>query len=119
MARHEAEIVLPHLLAAYFKAQGLGLEMQNDAAELKLSAERKAGVLLAEMEKNKGAATPSHDASASPPKLDDIGISYDQSSRWQLEASVSDERYERFMAETPRRPNETRDHRLRRSRLKR
>ena len=75
-------------LAAYFKAQGLGLEMQNDAAELKLSAERKAGALLAEMEKHPPGRYPSHRVRDIPPKLEDIGISYKQSSRWQVEASV-------------------------------
>ena len=92
-------------LAAYFKAQGLGLEMQNDAAELKLSAERKAGTLLVEMDKNLGGQAehesyPSHDATGRPPPLAELGITRDQSSRWQLEASVPEERYERFLAET-------------------
>ena len=58
---------------------------------LNTAGERKAGALLADMEKNNGAATPSHDVSASPPQLADLGISRMQSSRWQLEASVPEE----------------------------
>ena len=57
---------------------------------LKLRAERRAGELLAEMPKAKGAATPkdtrSHDATA----LDDIGITKSDSSRWQAEAKVAE-----------------------------
>lgn len=69
--------------------------MQNDAAELKLLAERKAGALLAEMEKHP-AGRPSNNRSQAatdfPPTLAELGIGRDQSSRWQIEASVSDER---------------------------
>ncbi len=46
---------------------------------------------MAEMDKNKGAATRFHDVTASPPKLADLGINRKQSSRWQLEASVPEE----------------------------
>jgi len=38
--------------------------------------------MLAEMEKNKGAAAPLHDE-RSLPKLEELGISYIQSQRWQ------------------------------------
>lgn len=46
--------------------------------------------MLAGMEKNPGVATPLHDVRALP-KLEDLGISYIQSHRYQLEASVPDE----------------------------
>jgi hypothetical protein len=42
-------------------------------------AERRAGEILAEMEKNPGAATQLHDVTALPPKLEDLGISRTQS----------------------------------------
>lgn len=83
------------------KQQGGGLEMQNDMAEIKLWAERQAGELLREMEKAKGAAevgwkTRSHDVTT----LTDWGISKMQSHRWQLEAEVPPEVFERHVAET-------------------
>src|SRR5262245_49221700 len=43
-------------LRLYLKQAGESLEMQNAIAEIKLRAERRAGALLAEMAKNKGAA---------------------------------------------------------------
>ena len=41
-------------LRAYAKQAGMSLEMQNECAEIKLRAERRAGELLVEMEKNPG-----------------------------------------------------------------
>ena len=54
-------------------------------AEIKLRAERRAEELLAEAEKNKGAVTPSHRGSATP-QLADLGITHNQSHRWQAVA---------------------------------
>lgn len=82
----------------YLRAQGAGLEMQNDAAEIKLRAERKLGEMLGEMEKNKGAATPLHDERALP-KLHDLGIQEVQSHRWQQEARISEPEFETWIAE--------------------
>jgi len=42
-------------LVAYVRQQGESLEMQNQCAEIKLRAERRAGELLAESEKATGA----------------------------------------------------------------
>ena len=71
----------------YAKAAGYGRDIQNDAAEIKIEAEAKAGALLATMDKNPGARggkTRSHDAST----LSDLGIKYNQSARWQHIAKV-------------------------------
>jgi len=46
--------------------------MQNRCAEIKLRAERGAGEILVGMDLDKGAATRSHDVTAS--KLADLGI---------------------------------------------
>ena len=54
-------------LRLYMKQQGDGLEMQNAVAEIKIRAERRAGEMLAEMEKNKGGPVRSHDTTALPP----------------------------------------------------
>lgn len=84
-------------LRVYIKAAAEGIVAANAAAELKLRAERKAGEMLDAMEKNKGAAaTRSHDATAST-TLDDLGINKTQSSRWQQEASVPEEKFTEFL----------------------
>jgi hypothetical protein len=77
--------------------------MQNMACEIRLRAERRAGQLLSDMEKNpgtRGAGRPRKDGSritqsrastANPPKLDEIGITKDKSSKWQRLALLVDE----------------------------
>ena len=67
----------------------LGLKMQNECAAIKIRAERKAGEMLAGMEKNKGAAcrTRLHDATT----LNELGIDKTQSHRWQRMAAVAEE----------------------------
>jgi hypothetical protein len=85
----------------YTKLAG-DLDMQNMAAEIRIRAERRAGQLLLEMEKNpgtRGEGRPRKDGTkrrsasftALPPKLDEIGISKDQSSKWQRLALLVDE----------------------------
>jgi hypothetical protein len=86
----------------YAKLAG-DLEMQNMAAEIRIRAERRAGQLLFEMEKNhgtRGAGRPrkdgtrvtwSHSSTAYPPKLEEIGISKDQSAKWQKIALLVDD----------------------------
>lgn len=86
----------------YAKLAG-DLQLQNQACEIRLRAERRAGQLLLEMEKNPGRrgegrprkdgtkVTRSASASAYPPKLEDIGVSKDQSSKWQRLALLVDE----------------------------
>jgi hypothetical protein len=60
--------------------------VQNRAAELKLRAERKAGQILADLKLRGGdRRSKRHGALL---KLDDLGISRDQSKRWQRLASV-------------------------------
>lgn len=85
----------------YAKQAGLGLEMQNHCAEIKIRAERKAGELLAEMPKQDGgdaARTRLHHATESPPKLEDLGITKVQSHRWQQVASVPEPVFEQHVA---------------------
>jgi hypothetical protein len=85
-------------IRVYIKAAGEGLDSQNLAAEIKLRAERKAGELLAGMEKNQGgrpAKNRSHDATS----LEELGINKTQSSRWQKEAMVDECTFETLVAE--------------------
>jgi hypothetical protein len=101
-------------LAAYVRQAGESLEMQNQCAEIKLRAERRAGEMLREMELSKGAAeegwkTRSHDETASAstaPTLSGLGISKSQSSRWQTLAALPAETFEAHIAETKGRGEE-------------
>jgi hypothetical protein len=69
--------------------------MEDQAKEIRLRAERRAGELLREMEKNKGAATRSSDATAlERPKLADLGITKQQASDWQRLAAIPKPEFE-------------------------
>jgi N6-adenosine-specific RNA methylase IME4 len=71
----------------------------ENATELRMRAERRAGELLAEMEKNKGALPGKTGRKGKPvldptPKLSDLGVSKTQSSRWQRFAALDVETFE-------------------------
>jgi N6-adenosine-specific RNA methylase IME4 len=100
-------------MSAFVQQQGYSLDIQNHAAEIKVRAERKAGELLREMEKAKGAAngTPGpgrgHKNAVAEsyhvlhqPKLADLGITKRQSAHWQQEASLPPEQFEQYLART-------------------
>jgi hypothetical protein len=70
----------------YEQSASLGLDIQNRAAEVKLRAERQAGKLLTEMTLRGGdRRSKDHNERL---KLDDLGISRNQSTRWQMQARV-------------------------------
>jgi len=70
----------------YAQSASLSLDIQNRAAEVKLRAERQAGKLLSQMMLRGGdRRSKNHDERL---KLDDLGISRNQSTRWQMEARV-------------------------------
>jgi site-specific DNA-methyltransferase (adenine-specific) len=79
----------------YLKQQGYCLSAQNDAAELKLRAERKLGELLASNGERRGGN--SHGGSSAP--LPD-GIDWNQSHRWQRIASLPEQLFETHIEET-------------------
>jgi hypothetical protein len=79
----------------YVKAAKLGLELQNCAAEVKLRAERKAGGLLRSLRLLGGDRKSKRHAA--PLKLDELGISRDQSKRWQHIASVTDAEFAQYL----------------------
>jgi hypothetical protein len=84
----------------YARSAALGLEVQNLAAEVKLRAERKAGRLLTALRLRGGDRRSNmRDAHL---KLGSIGVNYSQSARWQLEASIPDEVFERYILEARR-----------------
>jgi site-specific DNA-methyltransferase (adenine-specific) len=103
-------------LRLYMKQAGESLQMQNDIAEIKLRAERRAGELLQDMEKNVGAQgriqehlsggntvlPPEDDL----PTLADLGLSKMQSSRWQTIAAMPEDAFEEHIAKTKARNEE-------------
>ena len=80
-------------LRDYAKQALHSLDMQNRCAEIKLRAERKAGQMLRDQDKNKGAAT-ADEHERGLPRLEDLGITHSQSSRWQAIASVPENIFE-------------------------
>jgi hypothetical protein len=95
-------------MAAYAR-QAKDTELIQYATEIKVRAERKAGEMLAQSNKATGgqyagngrpivdgqATRPATDAA---PRLADMGISKDQSARWQSLAGMSDEHFETAVA---------------------
>jgi phage N-6-adenine-methyltransferase len=82
-------------LLKYFKAIRESLVTQNAAAEIKLRAERKAGVMLAELDLHGGDRKSKLQAATL--MLEDLGIEKTQSHRWQKEASVDDEQFDQHV----------------------
>lgn len=83
-------------LRLYSKQVGESLVIQNQVAEVKIRAERRAGELLRDMEKHTGQLL--RGTTMGPREqvatLDDMGISKNQSSRWQTIASIPEEEFE-------------------------
>lgn len=85
----------------YAQAARLGLESQNEAAEIKLRAERRAGEILAQMEKHPPGPEPVRSLRVTePPTLADMDITKMQSSRWQQMADFPEEKFEEYIAHT-------------------
>ena len=85
----------------YAKQAGESLEMQNEIAEIKLRAERRAGEILKEMDKNKGGRPKTGDTVSpvpSTPTYAEVGIEKKQAERWQKEADVPEEQFEEWVA---------------------
>jgi site-specific DNA-methyltransferase (adenine-specific) len=97
-------------LRLYMRQAGESLEMQNDVAEIKLRAERRCGEMLQDMEKHPAGRPPenrSYDVTDSlPPTLAELGVSRNQSSRWQTIADMPEERFEEHIARTKARNDE-------------
>ena len=85
--RNRAEAV-----RTYAKSAALGLEAQNRAAEVKLRAERKAGELLMALRPRGGDRK--LNAHAARLSLADLGITHDQSTRWQLQARLDQRQFD-------------------------
>ena len=77
-------------------------DIERDAAEIRVRAERRLGQLLLEMPKNSGAKGRGKSALVTDedtPKLGDAGISYDLSARAQSLARIPEEQFEQTLGE--------------------
>lgn len=86
-------------MAAYAR-QAKDTELVQWATEIKVRAERRAGQMLAEMPKATGElrnSSRSHDSTATK-TLAEIGISKNESSRWQKLAAVTDTQFEQAVS---------------------
>jgi N6-adenosine-specific RNA methylase IME4 len=96
-------------LRVYAKQAGESLAIQNECAEVKLRAERKAGEILAATPKNEG-GRPSENRSravtGSAPKLEELGVTKMQSHRWQQVASVDEADFEAHVESVKERGDE-------------
>jgi hypothetical protein len=89
-----------------YSRQARNVEAERRACEIRLRAERKAGQLLSQMDKAKGAAQPGigragGTRSDGPTALRDLGVSKQQSSDWQKLGKIPDAEFETAM-ELPR-----------------
>jgi DNA modification methylase len=84
----------------YARAAKLGLEAYNHAAEVKTRAERKAGEMLAQLERGAGGdqiRQPVQFASEYKQVLDDLDIGYKSAERWQQVAQMPDDQFEKHL----------------------
>lgn len=86
-------------MAAYAR-QAKDTEMVQWVTEIKVRAERRAGEMLRQGRIDGDRASSGGDSrkESPPPTLSDIGITKDQSSRWQSLAGMSDEHFETAVA---------------------
>ncbi len=90
-------------LRVYAKQAGESLQMQNNCAEIKIRAERRAGELLQETDKNSGGRptkTRNTMLQVSGPTLLELGVTRIQSSRWQTIANIPERIFEQHVKET-------------------
>jgi N6-adenosine-specific RNA methylase IME4 len=87
-------------LKSYAEAINKGTEIQNMCAELKIGYERRAGELLSQMEKNKGGnPNLAQDGISCPPTYKELGIERHKAERWQMEASVPEDKFQQHITE--------------------
>jgi N6-adenosine-specific RNA methylase IME4 len=88
-------------LRVYCKQAGESLEMQNLCAEIKIRAERRAGEILSEMDKHKGGRPKNHSHDDNGfPRLRDLGIDGNKSSRWQMISEIPEDSFEDYIKTT-------------------
>lgn len=103
-------IDLAEAARVYARQVDLGLEAQNHAAEIKLRAQRRAGDILDQMEKNKGGRPIDTEnnlllpvigyENKEPPTLTELGITGKDAHVWQTLAKMPEQDFEETIAET-------------------
>ena len=87
-----------------YARQAQDTELQQWAGEIRLRAERRAGELLAGMDKATGGGDSSSGTKVvpldEPPTLSDLGVSKKESSRWQAVADIPEEEFEAEIEKT-------------------
>lgn len=88
----------------YARAAKLGLDAQNNAAEIKIRAELKAGELLSQLERGKPGVKPQlldtvSNNSEYKEIIDDNDIGYRTASRWQKLAGIPEKTREQYIAQ--------------------
>jgi hypothetical protein len=89
------------LAVQLYARQAKNKELEINAAEIRIRAERRLGGMLIEQPKNNGAAMPNAVVADDrvPPTLSDMGISKDLSARAQSIATISDDDFEQTLAQ--------------------
>lgn len=87
-------------VAHYLKQQAASFQAQQDAAEIKLRAERRLGEMLRETVNHKGSRGQLKGSTVKPQESTlPIGVSKTQSHRWQAVATVPEQRFEQYIAQ--------------------
>lgn len=93
-------------LRVYVQRSQQGIELQNQAAEVKLRAMRRGGEILKDLKENGGRSSGHGDQKSasnhSTPILEDFGLSRDDSSLWQKFAAMPADAFERHIADARR-----------------
>ena len=82
----------------------MNTDAERKACSVRLRAEKECGKRLAEMDKNKG-GRPTENRSLDTTSLSDLGISKDQSSKWQRLAQVPEDEFEAALSDPDKKPS--------------
>ena len=88
------------------KRQNLSLTIQNDIAEIRLHAERKAGEILKETINHEGGRPPEKPLHDDRVILSNLGITWRDSSNWQTISELPKEKFEVYIIETKEKKKE-------------
>lgn len=91
-----------------YARQAKNTDAERQACNIRLRAERRVGQMLRDMnangERHSGRGDQKTESQRDTPKLSDMGISKQQSSRWQKLASVNEKEFESALADSEQKP---------------